>query len=175
LTIRQIVEGRPELRSLQLALSKDLENDATLSPPETTGSVAEVLGDESGQYEYTLFAPTDTAFAKLKQTCTDELLNASETSGQERLRGILQYHGLLERFQPSEIYPSGYSTFYEPASSLNPLRITITKTGEEIEIDERAKAKIVSTYQAKNGVVYTIDTVLIPPSPPAPPLPATCL
>jgi len=165
LTITEIVNSKSELSSLKAAFAKDKGNY-----PE--GSVSTALEDTSGIFSYTLFAPTNEALNKVVANdqgkaakCVSALLNDKIV-----LQALLQYHGIKETFEPSSL-ESGAFMSYETFTENMDL-IKITNNASTIEIDERAKAKIVSTYKAKNGTVHTVDKVLIPPSPA---LPADCL
>lgn len=107
---------------------------------------------ESG--EYTVFAPTDEAFNKLLTDMgktKEELLADTET-----LKKVLPYHVVGKVVKAADI-PYG-----QPIETENGGTFTI---GEDNTITDASgnKAKIVGTdMMATNGVVHTIDTVLMP-------------
>jgi len=103
---------------------------------------------------YTVFAPTDDAFAALGQNTIDSLLADPET-----LRNILLYHVL-----PGNVI--------DAAAVAQILGVSIqTGNGSDIVIEERNgelfvnDSKIIITdVQAVNGIIHVIDTVLLPPA-----------
>lgn len=101
---------------------------------------------------YTVFAPTDQAFAKMPKNKLDDLLKP-ENKG--RLQLLLRNHIVLGKLTASE---------------LKTLDETKTSKGEELRIQSGTglwvnEAKIVSPdLDASNGVIHGIDTVLIPQS-----------
>jgi uncharacterized surface protein with fasciclin (FAS1) repeats len=103
---------------------------------------------------FTVFAPTDDAFAKLPKGTVESLLNDIP-----RLKAILTYHVV-----------SGKVTSADVAS----LKTAKTVQGEEIKIDTSSwhghkmpkinDAEIVEAdIMADNGVIHVIDKVLMPP------------
>lgn len=104
--------------------------------------------------EYTVFAPTDEAFNKLLTDMgktKEELLADTET-----LKKVLPYHVVGKVVKAADI-PYG-----QPIETENGGTFTI---GEDNTITDASgnKAKIVGTdMMATNGVVHTIDTVLMP-------------
>jgi uncharacterized surface protein with fasciclin (FAS1) repeats len=100
---------------------------------------------------FTLFAPTDQAFAKMSSTELSALL-----ADQKRLREVLSYHVV-----PSKVRAPRHE---------RPLSVT-TLDGKELEISvvpedggyRVSDARIVKTnVRASNGVIHAIDTVLTP-------------
>jgi uncharacterized surface protein with fasciclin (FAS1) repeats len=117
-----------------------------------TGAIAEAGLEEAlkDMGPYTIFAPTDQAFAKLPRNKLDELL---KPENKERLQTVLRNH----------IVPGKLS-----ANELKTLSETKSAKGEELKIDSRAglwinQARVVSPdLEASNGVLHGIDTVLMP-------------
>jgi len=101
---------------------------------------------------YTIFAPTDQAFAKIPQTKMNELL---KPENQESLQLLLRHH----------IVPGKLTT-----GELKTLDQTRTAKGDELKVEASAdlwinEAKVVSPdLEASNGVLHGIDTVLMPKS-----------
>jgi len=99
---------------------------------------------------YTIFAPTDEAFAKVPAAKLDALLMPEN---KETLQLMLRNHIVPGKLMASEL-----------------MRLDHTKTakGEELKIESRAglwvnEAKIISPdLEASNGVLHGIDTVLLP-------------
>lgn len=106
----------------------------------------------SGEGPFTVFAPTDDAFAALPEGTVETLL---KPENKEQLVSILKYHVVPGRV---------YSTDALKAKKAETLQ------GDEIQIavvDGKAKvnkANLVATdVDASNGVIHVIDAVLLPP------------
>jgi uncharacterized surface protein with fasciclin (FAS1) repeats len=105
-----------------------------------------------GPGPYTVFAPTDDAFAKVPSDQLNALL-----ANPEQLRAVLTYHVAAGRV---------------PASQVVSLTSAPTVQGEPVAIGLRDGAvylngtsRVVQTdVQASNGIIHVIDTVLLPPS-----------
>ncbi|WP_052573499.1 fasciclin domain-containing protein [Haloferula sp. BvORR071] len=109
-----------------------------------------MLGDPKGSF--TVFAPTDDAFMKLKKGTLDRLLLPEN---KEKLRSLLLYHVLPGQFSSSELKNG---------------KIT-TSNGEKVEIDIKAHtvqvehAKVAKADLAvKNGIMHSVDEVIVPKS-----------
>jgi uncharacterized surface protein with fasciclin (FAS1) repeats len=104
-----------------------------------------------GQEEYTVFAPTDEAFAALPPGTLDRLLLPEN---REILTRILRYHVVPQEVMKSELQSGEVQTL--EGSNLN-----ANIQGDNIEINE---ASVINPdIQASNGVIHAIDEVLIPP------------
>jgi uncharacterized surface protein with fasciclin (FAS1) repeats len=101
---------------------------------------------------YTIFAPTDEAFAKVPK---DKLADLLKPENKARLQLLLRNHIVPGRLTSSE---------------LKTLDMTKTANGEELKVESRAglwvnEAKIISPdLEASNGVLHGIDMVLMPQS-----------
>lgn len=104
----------------------------------------------SGTGPFTVFAPTDEAFAKLPEETLAGLL---KPEGKERLAAILKYHVVEGRVYSPDAVKAG------TARTLQGGAVTIS-THDGVSIDN---AKVVSAdVDASNGVIHAIDTVLMP-------------
>jgi uncharacterized surface protein with fasciclin (FAS1) repeats len=112
---------------------------------------AELVDALSNAGPFTVFAPTNAAFEKLPAGTVDGLLQPEK---KEALIDILQYHVSVG------VYKTENMNDNQTIGQVNGGNIKITKKGEEIFVND--KAKIVATVQATNGVVYVIDEVLLP-------------
>lgn len=102
-----------------------------------------------GKGPYTVFAPTDAAFAKLPKGTVDALLK-----DKKKLQAILLYHVVPGKQMASRVTQRPYLI----SANKKPLYIS-TKNGVRI-----GNANIVKTdIAASNGVIHVIDTVLMPP------------
>jgi len=133
--------GNPLLKTLVAAVSGKVNPKVDL---------VGALNDESAQY--TVFAPTDDAFAKIDAATLKRL---SKPAGADALSGILTYHVLAERVEPTDL--QGMYT------SLNDEDLEVTGEGDSIVVNGQS-AVICGGVQTSNATVYLIDTVLMPPS-----------
>ena len=101
-----------------------------------------------GEGPFTVFAPTDEAFAKLPAGTVEALLKDIP-----KLRAILTYHVVAGRVEAKDVVKLSKAT---------------TVNGQDVAIDSSDgvtinNAKVVKAdIQAKNGVIHVIDTVLLP-------------
>lgn len=104
----------------------------------------------SGKGPFTVFAPTDEAFAKLPKGTVEDLL---KPENKEKLVGILTYHVL-----PGKVMAADVSTMM--AKTVNGKELSVKVEGGKVTVD---KANVVKTdIAASNGVIHVIDTVLMP-------------
>ncbi len=102
-----------------------------------------------GDGPFTVFAPSDEAFAKIPSDALDALL-----ADQDLLTQVLTYHVVPGRVMASEVV--GLSS----ASTVNGKRLSITVDGGAVMVDQ---ANVVATdIEAGNGVIHVIDDVLFP-------------
>jgi uncharacterized surface protein with fasciclin (FAS1) repeats len=105
-----------------------------------------------GDGPFTVFAPTDEAFAKLPAGTVEMLL---KPENKEKLKAILLYHVVPGNVTADQVTKlNGQSVKTLQGSSLQ------VKTGHGVRIDN---AKVTQTdIKASNGVIHVIDTVLLP-------------
>lgn len=121
----------------------------TLLTAVEAAGLAEAL---SGSGPFTVFAPTDEAFAKLPDGTLDSLL---KPANRETLAGILKYHVVSGRVYSDQALQAG------EAKTLQGAKVAIRATGDGAKVN---KATLVATdIEASNGVVHVIDSVLLPP------------
>lgn len=101
---------------------------------------------------YTVFAPTDEAFAKLPAGALEELLKPENRA---RLRGILLYHVTPGSFDSEAVLRHGR------LRTLQGGRLTATVT-DTVRIND-AKVVLANVF-ASNGIIHVIDSVLLPPA-----------
>lgn len=117
----------------------------TLVAAVQAAGLAETL-DQGGPF--TVFAPTDEAFAKLPEGTIDSLLNDIPT-----LTDILLYHVVAGKVMASDVVN------LNEATTLNGKAFKID-VSDGVMIDN---AKVVTTdIKAVNGVIHVIDTVILP-------------
>ena len=98
---------------------------------------------------FTVFAPTDEAFAKIPKAKLDALL-----ADKEALKKVLLYHVVAGKVMAADAMNLTSAKTVEGSSA------RISKMGGKVMIDN---AHIVKTdIEASNGVIHVIDTVLMP-------------
>jgi uncharacterized surface protein with fasciclin (FAS1) repeats len=120
----------------------------TLLAAAKAAGLADLLGSEG---PFTVFAPTDEAFAKLPAGTVESLL---KPENKDKLASILKYHVV-----PGRIYADEAIKLGEATSALGS-DLTISKKWGNVKIND---AKVVSAdIEATNGVIHVIDSVLLP-------------
>jgi uncharacterized surface protein with fasciclin (FAS1) repeats len=102
--------------------------------------------------DYTVFAPTDAAFAKLPAGTVEMLLRPEN---RDKLRAVLQYHVV-----PGSV-SSGQVMRMTSARTVMGKDVRISMMGDKVMIGDAHVVK--ADVRASNGVVHVIDTVLMPP------------
>ncbi len=104
-----------------------------------------------GDGPFTVFAPTDDAFAKLPAGTLDNLLKPENKA---KLQSILTYHVVPGRYMASEVVRMN------SAKTVNGQSFTISNNYGKVMIDN---AKITNTdIMTSNGVIHVIDSVILP-------------
>lgn len=104
-----------------------------------------------GEGPFTVFAPTDDAFAKLPKGAVEALL-----ADKEKLAAVLTYHVLPGKVMAADVLAMGGGS---PAT-VNGAPVRIVIRDGNVYVDD---AKVVTTdIQASNGVIHVIDKVIMP-------------
>jgi uncharacterized surface protein with fasciclin (FAS1) repeats len=106
----------------------------------------------SGAGPFTVFAPTNDAFAKLPAGTVDSLLKPENRS---KLRAILLYHVVPGAVKSSDLKDGDVKT-------ANGEAVKVDITGGVVKINDATVTK--ADIPASNGEIHVIDTVLIPPA-----------
>lgn len=104
---------------------------------------------------FTVFAPTDDAFAALGEDTINDLL---KPENKETLKSILLYHVVEGKVPASAVLGKSQSV-----ATLNGQEIAVDGTGGGVEINGSATVTA-PDVMASNGVIHVIDTVLLPES-----------
>jgi uncharacterized surface protein with fasciclin (FAS1) repeats len=114
---------------------------------------ADLVGALQGTGPFTVFAPTDAAFAKLPAGTVDALLKDPK-----RLASILTYHVIPGKVMAADVLKGNGA---KPAT-LNGAALNITVTGGKVFVN--GAQVTAADVAASNGVIHVIDTVVRPPS-----------
>ena len=105
-----------------------------------------------GKGPFTVFAPTDAAFAKLPEGTIASLL---KPENKKKLAKILTYHVVPGKIMAKDVKTSMVKT-------ANGSKVSITVSDKGVKVDN---AKVVKTdVVASNGVIHVIDAVILPKS-----------
>ncbi len=114
-------------------------------------TAADLGGALSGPGPFTVFAPTDEAFAKLPKGTVETLLKPENKA---KLQAILKYHVVSGTVMAADVVK------VKGAVSLNGQRIAVKVDGGKVAVDG---ANVVKTdIKCSNGVIHVIDSVILP-------------
>lgn len=112
---------------------------------------ADLVDVLKGEGPFTVFAPTDDAFAKLPEGTVENLL---KPENKEKLQSILTYHVVPGRYMAADVVKMN------SAKTVNGMSFTISESYGKAMVDN---ATIIKTdIMASNGVIHVIDSVILP-------------
>lgn len=119
----------------------------------TALTAAGLVDAVQGPGPFTVFAPTDEAFAKVPKETLEMLL---KPENKEKLKAVLTYHVVPGKVMAKDVVG------LKGAKSLNGQRIDVKVDGSKVSVDG---ANVVATDIAcTNGVIHVIDAVILPAS-----------
>lgn len=123
-------------------------NFTTLAAALTAAGLVETL---KGEGPFSVFAPTDAAFAALPAGTVEDLL---KPENKDKLVAILTYHVVPGKVMSTDL------TEGMKAATVNGAEVTITLDG-----GAKVNGAVISTADiaASNGVIHVIDSVILPP------------
>lgn len=147
--------------------------DATTATTASTVAKGDVLetADQAGQFKtllaaikaaglestlkgsgpFTVFAPTDAAFAKLPAGTVDSLL---KPENKEKLKAVLTYHVVAGKV------PSTEAVKLKSAKTVNGKELMLDASSGKLKV---GGANVVQAdVAASNGVIHVVDTVILP-------------
>ena len=112
---------------------------------------ADLVDVLKGKGPFTVFAPTDDAFAKLPEGTLESLLKPENKA---KLQSILTYHVVPGRYMAADVVKMS------SAKTVNGQGFTISSSYGNVMADN---ARIIKTdIEASNGVIHVIDSVILP-------------
>jgi uncharacterized surface protein with fasciclin (FAS1) repeats len=155
--VAAIVMGIAAGSASAYAADKDIVDTAvaagqfkTLAAALTAAGLVDTL---KGPGPFTVFAPTDAAFAKLPAGTLDTLLKPESKA---KLTAILTYHVVAGKVMAADVVK------LKEAKTVNGAMVAVKVDGGNVMINN---AKVTTAdIEASNGVIHVIDTVLLPPA-----------
>ncbi|MFB9994518.1 fasciclin domain-containing protein [Deinococcus oregonensis] len=124
-------------------------NDPNFSTLLTAVQAAGLASTLSSAGPFTVFAPTNAAFAKVPQDQLNALLNDPAA-----LKALLLYHVVPGRVTAAQVVK------LNTAKTVNGANVTIAVNGGTVSINDATVTQ--TDIAASNGVIHVIDTVLMP-------------
>ena len=106
-----------------------------------------------GAGPFTVFAPTDAAFAKLPAGTVENLL---KPENKDQLTAILTYHVVAGKVMAADVVK------LSEAKTVNGAPVKIAVNGDKVMVNDATVSA--ADVTASNGVIHVIDTVLLPPA-----------
>ena len=155
------------LGSSAIAQKKNIVETAIASDAHTTlvaaVKAAELVDVLSGEGPFTVFAPTNDAFAKLPEGTVETLLKPENI---KTLQGVLTYHVVAGKFNASDVISlvkknNGKATI--PTVNGGTITAMLKDGSVYIKDANGNKAKVIAAdLDNSNGVIHVIDSVVLP-------------
>jgi uncharacterized surface protein with fasciclin (FAS1) repeats len=110
------------------------------------------LAETLSQGSFTVFAPTNAAFAKVPKATLDAL-----AANPDQLKAVLTYHVVAGRLTAGKVVRR------TRIKTVNGASIRVTVRGTTVRLNRTAKV-VKTNIRASNGVIHVIDRVLLPPA-----------
>jgi uncharacterized surface protein with fasciclin (FAS1) repeats len=113
---------------------------------------ADLVGALKGSGPFTVFAPTDEAFAKLPAGTVENLLKPENKA---KLTAILTYHVVPGAVKAEQV------TKLDEAKTVNGAMVKVSTEDGKVMINDATVVK--ADIAASNGIIHVIDKVILPP------------
>ena len=153
--IRSLLTALAVATGLAVSVSAKTVVDIAVGSPDHTTLVAAVkaaglVETLSGKGPFTVFAPTNAAFAKLPAGTVESLL---KPENKDKLVAILTYHVV-----PAQVLAKDVQAGEAP--TVNGKKLSLKADGKGVTVNN---AKVTATDLAgSNGVIHVVDTVILP-------------
>jgi uncharacterized surface protein with fasciclin (FAS1) repeats len=149
------------------AQTNDVVDIAIGSPAHTTLVAAVKAGDLvttlKSKGPFTVFAPTNDAFAKLPAGTVETLLKPENKA---KLAGVLTYHVIAGNLAAADVVAAiKKGNGKAEVATVNGGKLTITLMGDKVMITDangNSAHVVAADLKGSNGVVHVIDSVLLP-------------
>jgi len=143
-------DSRPSVPVDIVATAQAAGSFSTLVAALTAAELADVL---KGPGPFTVFAPTDAAFAKLPAGTVESLLKPENKA---QLQAVLKYHVVAGKVLAADVVK------LTSASTLEGSAVKVSVVGAGVKINDSNVTQV--DVMASNGVIHVIDAVLLPPA-----------
>jgi len=150
--VSRVIAGAALAASASFALAADIVDTAVSAGQFKTlvkaVQAAGLVDTLKGPGPFTVFAPTDEAFAKLPAGTLEGLL-----ADKQKLAQVLTYHVVPGKVVAADVKPGAVKTVQGQA-------LNVTTASGAVMVDD---ARVTTTdIMASNGVIHVIDTVVLP-------------
>lgn len=114
-------------------------------------TAADLVATLEGAGPFTVFAPTDEAFAKLPAGTLDNLL---KPENKDKLRRLLTYHVVAGEVRAADVVK------LQSAKAVSGDTIAVKVRDGQVHVDDAVVTK--TDIEASNGVIHVIDAVILP-------------
>ena len=146
LTANRMAAAANDDKDIVQTITDDGQFKTLANALETAGLVDALKGEGP----FTIFAPTDEAFAKLPKEKLEALLKDKEA-----LKNVLNYHVIAKKVMAAEVAKLDSATTVQGKS------VAIEAKDGKVTVGGANVTK--TDIECKNGVIHVIDTVLTPP------------
>jgi transforming growth factor-beta-induced protein len=145
------VSGAPRVQAQSQDIVDTAVGAGSFKTLATALKAAGLIDTLKGKGPFTVFAPTDEAFAKLPAGTVEDLL---KPENKQKLTQILTYHVVPGKVMAADVVK------LKNAKTVNGQSVQIKVDGGTVMVDN---AKVVKTDIAtSNGVIHVIDSVILP-------------
>lgn len=120
---------------------------------------AELVDALKADGPYTVFAPTDEAFAALLE---ETEMSAEDLLGNENLTDILLYHVVEGEFNAEAVIELVGDADYVLVDTLSGVPVKVSVDEDGVHIND--SLVVLADVEASNGVIHVVDSVIMPPS-----------
>lgn len=132
-----------------VSVADALARDPQLSTLNSLVTQAGLTDTLKGAGPFTVFAPTNDAFKAVPQKTLDEV-----AANPALLKSVLTYHVLAAKVSAADVKNGNVKT-------VQGANVAVSKAGEFVTVEDAMVQK--ADIAATNGVIHTIDRVLMPP------------
>ena len=138
-------------QSKPMSVADTLATQADLSTLSSLVVKAGLTDTLKGPGPFTVFAPSNAAFAKVPAKTLDDL-----GKDPEKLKAVLTYHVVPGKVMAADVKNGN-------AKSVNGANLALSKSGDFVTVEDAVVQR--ADVAATNGVVHVVDSVLLPPAP----------
>lgn len=127
--------------------------DTSLSTFNSALQAAGLTETLDGQGPYTVFAPSNAAFAAIPESTREQILRPEN---RDKLRQVLSYHVVSRNLPASQLQSGEVETI-----AGQPLNVQVNPGTQQVSVNDASVT--LPNLQASNGVVHVVDRVILPP------------